>query len=79
MSDIHVVKAGNLENAFIMLNTPENAERREKLKEKLVTIRVIWDHTSLMVLVNTLESAMRVKNPFLGTIIAVSLTNVRMI
>lgn len=32
--DMHMVKAGNLENAFIMLNSKENARRSKELKEK---------------------------------------------
>ena len=47
MSDIHVVKAGNLENAFIMLNTPENAERREKLKEKTSMIDLAEEYARI--------------------------------
>ena len=31
-SDIQLVKAGNIESALIMLNTPDNADRRMKLK-----------------------------------------------
>ena len=34
ISDIYIVKAGNIENALILLNTPENAERRAELKVK---------------------------------------------
>ena len=33
-SEIQLVKAGNIENAFIMLNAPENAERRTELKRR---------------------------------------------
>lgn len=44
LSDIHIVKAGNIESAFILLNTPENAARRTELQRRTSMLDLAEEH-----------------------------------
>lgn len=43
-SDVQLVKARNIESAFIMLNAPENAERRTELKRRSTMLDLEAEH-----------------------------------
>lgn len=43
-SDVQFVKARNIESAFIMLNAPENAERRTELKRRSTMLDLEAEH-----------------------------------
>ena len=45
LSDVHVVKAGTLENAFMLMNTPENSARRELLQQKACMLDLTEEYT----------------------------------
>lgn len=47
MSNIHIVKAGTLENALILLDTPENRDRREQLKKNACMLEIVEEFTRI--------------------------------
>lgn len=64
MMDVHIVKANNLENAFLLLNESEDAERKLKLKMR----SKMMDLESEYALIMKRDSVRKnLKNVFLGT------------
>lgn len=47
MSDIHIVKAGNIENALIMLDSPENEARKRELQNRTAMLDLVAEHARI--------------------------------
>lgn len=47
LSDMHIVKASNIENAFLMLNSPENAARRSELQRRTTMLDLAAEHARM--------------------------------
>lgn len=46
-SEMHIVRAGNIENALMLLDTPENHDRRVALKQKACMLDLVKEHTRI--------------------------------
>lgn len=47
LSEMHIVKAGNIENAFLLLNSPENAARRSELQRRTTMLDLAAEHARM--------------------------------
>ena len=58
ISDIHIVRAGTLESAFILLDTPENFDRREALRHSAAMLDIAEEYVRIEER-NSIESRIR--------------------
>ncbi|MDD6000046.1 MAG: PIN domain-containing protein [Lachnospiraceae bacterium] len=64
MTNIHIVKAGNIESALLLLDSPENADRRAEIKKKSIMLDLAAEQARIeerSILRN------KIKNAILGT------------